>query len=383
MDIPIGELKLQKSSEFGDYKAFVPHPFPPKDGFNLSHKLILKADEATRLIGKLDGITELLPDLDFFLTMYVRKDAASSSQIEGTMATMIDAIEAESKTKEGLPEDVDDITHYIGALNYGLKRLKDLPLSLRLIKEMHKQLMEGARSTHFANPGEFRSSQNWIKGTTPANAKFVPPPAGNMKNALDDLEKFIHDERYLTPIIKAAFIHGQFETIHPFLDGNGRTGRMIITLYFSLSNLLEHPVLFLASFFKQHQDLYYEKIDGYHNGKVEAWVDFFLDGVINVSKQAIETVKAITSLRESDLLKIQSLGKTASESATMILPKLYKLPIVNVAQIQEWTGFSRQGAQNVIDRFVELGILELKDESVTYGRSYIYRKYVDIFSDKQ
>jgi len=363
------------------YRAFIPNPFPPKEGFSFSTKLIQRASQATLSLGKLDGITQLLPDVDFFLFMYICKDAASSSQIEGTKATMIDAIEATSKTSENLPDDVDDILHYIQALNYGLERLKDIPLCLRLIKEVHKQLMEEARATHFSNPGNFRESQNWIGGTSPSNASFVPPPVHEMNRAMGDLEKFFHQKDEILPVIKAGLIHAQFETIHPFLDGNGRTGRMLITLFLWLEKLLDRPVLFLSSYFKKHQKIYYKRLDEYHNNEIEPWIDFFLNGVTETSLEAIETAKKINTLREIDMKKIHSLGKTAAKSAVKILPKLFKLPIVNVTNIQKMTGYTRQGAQKIIDRFVDLDILKQKDENKTYGRSFIYRKYVDIFKD--
>lgn len=363
------------------YKAFIPEPFPPQNGFDFSKKLIQKVSCATLSLGKLDGVTQLLPDVDFFLFMYICKDAASSSQIEGTKATMVDAIEATSKTSESLPSDVDDILHYIQALNYGLERLKDFPLCLRLIKEVHKELMEGARATHFSDPGSFRKSQNWIGGTTLSNALFVPPPVHEMRSAMADLEKFFHQSDDILPVVKAGLIHAQFETIHPFLDGNGRTGRMLITLFLWLEKLLDRPILFLSSYFKKHQKTYYERINGYHDGKVEQWIDFFLDGVIDTSMEAIEIAKKITNLREQDMKKIQSLGKTEAKSSMDVLFQLFKLPIINVNRAQEWTGFTRQGAYKVIKRFVDLEILQPKDENKIYGQSYIYRRYVDIFRD--
>jgi Fic family protein len=371
----IGKFIQQKEG----YKAFIPNKFPPEKDFKFSRKLILKHSKAERLLGKLDGITQLLPDVDFFLFMYIRKDAASSSQIEGTQATMIDAIEAEAKTTESLPKDVDDILHYIKALNYGLTRLESFPMSLRFIRELHKELMEEARTTHFSDPGQFRKSQNWIGGTMPSNASFVPPPPQEMQRALNDFEKFLHADDNTLPLLKAGLIHAQFETIHPFLDGNGRTGRLLITFYLWLNKLLEKPVLFLSSYFKKHQQLYYQKLNGYHHGQVEEWIDFVLDGVIDTANQAITTSQKITALRLEDMEKIQSLSKTSSESGVTVLRKLFELPIVNVNTIKEWTGFTRQGAQRVIDRFVELGILEQKDKNETYGRSFIYRRYVDIF----
>ena len=244
------------------YKAFIPNKFPPEEGFSFDSSILKKNEQATRLLGKLDGITKLLPDIDFFLWMYIRKDAASSSQIEGTKATMVDAIEAEAKINVNVPQDVDDILHYIKALNFGMKRVKDdnFPISLRFIRELHLKLMDKARATQFSDPGEFRKTQNWIGGTRPDNARFVPPPVEEMKIALADLEKFLYSNEEILTLIKAGIIHAQFETIHPFLDGNGRTGRMLITFYLWKEKFLDKPVLFLSSYFKRHQELYYEKL---------------------------------------------------------------------------------------------------------------------------
>ncbi len=377
----IGAYKAQPTG----FKAFIPHPFPPKVGFNFDQNIHKKNNEATRLLGKLDGITKLLPDADFFLLMYLRKDATSSSQIEGTRATMIDAIAAEAKIDTKIPDDVDDILHYIKALNYGIERMKadDFPMVLRFIRELHKQLMQKARATHFSDPGEFRKSQNWIGGIRPDNASFVPPPVDEMHRALNDLEKFIHIDNDIPTVTKAGLIHAQFETIHPFLDGNGRTGRMLITFYLWKEGYLEKPVLFLSSFFKKHQKLYYEKLLGYHNGDISDWIEFFLDGVVEIANEAIDTVGKITALREKDLFKIQTLGKRASESAALVLPKLYAQPIVTVSVVQKWTGFTRAGAQTVIDRFIKMGILTPKDKGKKYGQSYMYKSYIDIFNKNE
>ncbi|HOZ53482.1 MAG TPA: Fic family protein [bacterium] len=368
--------------QINGHKAFIPNKFPPREGFSFSSSILKKNEHATRLLGKLDGITKLLPDIDFFLWMYIRKDAASSSQIEGTKATMVDAIEAEAKINTDIPKDVDDILHYIKALNYGMKRVKDdnFPISLRFIRELHSKLMDKARATQFSDPGEFRKTQNWIGGTRPDNARFVPPPFEEMKTALADLEKFLYSDEEILTLIKAGIIHAQFETIHPFLDGNGRTGRMLITFYLWKEKFLDKPVLFLSSYFKRHQKLYYEKLFAYHNGDVFDWVDFFLDGVIEIAQEAIVTVEKITKLRDEDIKKIQKLGTRASESATIILPKLYGQPIVNVSNVQDWTGYTRAGAQRVIDRFIQIEILAKKDKDIKYGQSYIYKKYIDIFN---
>ncbi len=378
MKLRLGEIKKQPSG----YSAFIPNDFPPRDPWEFSKNLLLKHATAQRLVGKLDGVTQQLPDVDFFLSMYIRKDAASSSQIEGTQATMIHVIEAEAKTTESYPADVDDIRHYIKALNYGLERLEKLPLSLRFIRELHRKLLAGARATQFSDPGEFRKTQNWIGGTTPANAHFVPPPPDEMTRALGDFEKFLHDRGELLTLLKIGIAHAQFETIHPFLDGNGRTGRLLITVMLWLEGLLEKPVLFLSSYFKKHQSVYYDRLNGYRNGEVEAWLDFMLDGVIEIAGQAIETARRISEIRQEDIDKMGTLGKPAAESGVLVLRNLYSLPIVNVNVIKEWTGFTRKGALGVINRFVELEILEQKDKAATYGRSFIYRRYVDAFMDE-
>lgn len=379
--IIIGEIKQQPQG----FKAFIPKSFPPTGGFLFDGSIVKKASEATRLVGKLDGITKLLPDLDFFLFMYLRKDAAASSQIEGTMATMVDAIEAEVSTNTKIPDDVDDILHYIKALRYGMDRAKkdNFPFSLRFIRELHQELMSKARATHFADPGEFRKTQNWIGGTRPDNAQFVPPPVIEMTRSLDDLEKYFYINDDLLTIIKAGVLHAQFETIHPFLDGNGRTGRMLITFFLWHEHFLENPVLFLSSYFKRHKEIYYQKLTEYHNGDVFSWVDFFLDGVIEIANEAVVIVDKITKLREQDMLKIQCLGKRAAESAMLVMPKLYGQPIVNVPVIQQWTGFSRPGSQEVIDRFIKMNILSPKNKDVTYGQSYVYREYLNVFAEKQ
>lgn len=375
-NIEIGKYKKQKKG----YEAFIPNPFPPREGFDFSNKIMKKNDKAIRFLGKLDGITQLLPNIDFFIFMYIRKDATSSSQIEGTRASLVNAVEAEANIKKDIPEDVSDILNYIKALNYGLERVKNFPFSLRFLRELHKELMERGRKTQFSDPGNFRKSQNWIGGKNIQEASHVPPPPEEIKKALDDLEKFLYDKDNNLPLIKAGLAHAQFETIHPFLDGNGRTGRMLITFYLWKEKLLEKPVLFLSSYFKRNQQTYYDRLSGYHNGKVEEWLGFFLDGVVEIANEAITTVHKITEIRDRDLMKIQSLSKRASKSAMDVFPNLYKFPIVDVAKVQDWTGFSRSGAKKVIDRFVDMGILKLRDPEKEYGRSYVYEDYMNIFT---
>ncbi|HSX02917.1 MAG TPA: Fic family protein [Candidatus Saccharimonadia bacterium] len=367
------------------FNAFIPNSFPPTEEIAISRELSQKHTEAVRLVGKLDGITELLPDKDYFLEMFVRKDASSSSQIEGTKATMMDAIEAANIERgSDLPDDVDDILHYINALNFGLKRAKELPLSLRLIQELHEKLMTDARSTHNAYPGEFRRSQNWIGGTRPDNARFVPPPVHEMKQALGELENFVYGEDNYPPLIKAGLIHAQFETIHPFADGNGRTGRMLVTMYLWQLKLLEMPLLYLSAYFKQHQDAYYERLNGYHSkdGHIDRWLDFFMDGLIDTAKSAITTCQKITALREEDMRKVQQLGRVSAPTTIEVLRNLYRLPTVGVADIAEWTGFTRPGAYKMIDRLVKMEILSPIKEPGSYGQKYTYRRYVELFTDE-
>lgn len=366
------------------FKAFVLEPFPPKDTLVFSSAIQQKHAEAMRLLGKLDGITALLPDRDYFLEMFVRKDASSSSQIEGTQASISDAIEALNiERRNDLPQDVDDILHYIEALNYGLERAKDFPFSLRFIRELHEKLMTGARNTHNPFPGEFRRTQNWIGGTRPDNARFVPPPIREMNQALNDLEKFIHaDDEYL-PLIKAGLLHAQFETIHPFLDGNGRTGRMLVTMFLWHRRLLEMPVLYLSTYFQKHQETYYEKLNAYHseNGNVGEWVDFFLDGVIDIANSSIETCRKITELRERDMRKAQKLGKATAPKTLDMIRFLYKMPTVGIADVVNQTGYSRPSAYKLIDRLVDMNILYPADENDGYGKKYTYKDYVEVFTE--
>ena len=366
------------------FKAFILEPFPPKDMLVFSPSIQQKHAEAIRLLGKLDGITALLPDRDYFLEMFVRKDASSSSQIEGTQASISDAIEALNiERRNNLSQDVDDILHYIEALNYGLERAKKFPFSLRFIRELHEKLMIGARNTHNPFPGEFRRTQNWIGGTRPDNARFVPPPVHEMNQALNDLEKFIHaDDDYL-PLIKAGLLHAQFETIHPFLDGNGRTGRMLVTMFLWYKGLLETPVLYLSTYFKKHQEIYYEKLNAYHseNGNIEEWVEFFLDGVIDIANSSIETCKRITELRERDMRKVQELGKNMAPKALDMIRFLYKVPTVGIADVISQTGYSRPSAYKLIECLVDMNILYPTSEDDSYGKKYTYKDYVEVFTE--
>lgn len=360
------------------YTAFIPEKFPQDELRSFPAEILIKAAQAERLIGKLDGITQILPDVDFFLSMYIIKDATSSSQIEGTRATMLDALEMSSgiNVKD---TDADDILFYIKALHYGTERLKNFPFSLRFIRELHRELMTGARSSQFANPGEFRTSQNWIGGTNLQNASFVPPPVHEMNDALADLENYIH-QTDLMPVLQVGLLHAQFETIHPFLDGNGRTGRLLITLFLCERSLLIKPVLFLSSYFKKHQQLYYDKLNAYHSNKPIEWLHFFLDGIIETALESIETSLKITKLRDEDMLKIQGLGKREANSGVLFLQLLFRKPVLNTSFVMSEMNFSRPGASKLIDRFIELEILKPLDDTVKYGKTYCYHKYISLFN---
>jgi len=376
----IGRYIQQKEG----FKTFTPFDFPPKEGFFISSKLYKKHEEAIRLVGKLDGITRLLPDKDFFISMFVVKDATYSSQIEGTKATLQDAVAAPvTEEKNRKINDVDDIEHYIKAANYGVERTKDFPISLRFIRELHKKLMTGARATQHAYPGEFRKTQNWIGGKNPNDATFVPPAVPDMKNALDDLEKFLHAQDNFPSLIKAGLIHAQFETIHPFVDGNGRTGRMLITLFLHAAGLLDLPVLYLSSYFKKHQKVYYQRLNEYHDedAQVDGWLQFFLEGIIEMASSSIETCAKITDLRDRDFAQVQQLGARSASITLKIIRQLFSQPIIGVAEIMKWTSYSKQGSYNVIERLLELKILEPFGDA-NYGQKYIYADYYALFDEE-
>ena len=375
----IGKLIQQP----GGHKAFIPEKFPPDKKIIINTKTQQLHAKAVLMLGKLDGITQLLPDLDFFILMYIRKEAARSSEIEGTKATIVDVIKRESTLEYRFPLDVDRIVQYIQAMEYGLERLKTLPLSLRFIREIHKILLEDTADAPGKTPGQFRKSQNWIGGGSINTATFIPPPPSDLYRCLDDLEKFLYSENDYTPLIKAALIHAQFETIHPFLDGNGRTGRLLTTFYLCKLEMLERPVLYLSDYFLKNRGQYYNTLANYHSEKsdINSWLDFFLDGVAIISEEAINISKKINSLRINDLSKIQTLGRRVKK-ATIVLEKLYNLPIITVKKIEQWTGLSRPQANELTKKMVELEILKQVDKKIEYGRQFWYKNYLDLFINK-
>lgn len=369
-------------SQIGGYKAFIPNDFPPKDRLKVDERLAMKHTQAVQSLSRLDGIATNVPDINGFLNMFILKDASSSSQIEGTKASMTDAIQMQSKEPDAnIPIDVDDIIHYQKALQYGLECLKSNdPITLRVIRQVHGVLMAGARNTQYAYPGEFRAAQNWISGAMPSVASFVPPTVPAMHKSLGDLEKFINSEDYNAyPLIKTALIHSQFETIHPFNDGNGRTGRLLITLYLWVSGQITIPVLYLSAYFRKFQDVYYAKLGGYHNGRVGEWLEFFLDAVKSVSDSAIGVCKGIVELRNRDLAIAAQMSKQPATVSMKVINELYHNPIVGISDVVAATGLTRASGYAAIRRLVDAGILYPRNQSGEYAQKWEYRDYLMLF----
>lgn len=361
------------------YTAFIPAPLPPDPPLRLDQEVTGLLSAADQALGRLDGVATILPNPDLFVAMYVRQEAVLSSQIEGTQSTLEDVLQFEIDARgREFPKDVEEVVNYVRAMNYGLKRLETLPLSLRLIREIHGELLHGVRGGH-RTPGEFRRSQNWIgpANCTLATATFVPPPVHEMQQALDNLEKFLHDTSQ--PIlIHCGLAHAQFETIHPFLDGNGRIGRLLITFLLCQRGVLRRPLLYLSHYLKVHRAEYYDRLMATRNdGEWEQWMRFFLRGVEQVSREATATAQAILRLREEHRQKI---GQEAERSAQgfELLEMLFGQPIVNVRMVQKRLGCSYVTANKLVDQFVRLGLLE---EMTGYQRNrrYRYAPYLALF----
>ncbi|MEO8197835.1 MAG: Fic family protein [Thermoanaerobaculia bacterium] len=365
------------------YHAFLPAPLPPDPPIVLSGELQGLLSAADRALGRLDGSVLTLPNPDLFVFMYVRKEAVLSSQIEGTQSSLQDLLAAEAKLFDvNLPRDVDEVLNYVRAMNHGLARLADLPVSVRLIREIHAELMEGVRGGRL-QPGELRTSQNWIgpAGSTIATASFVPPPPGEVPDALSALEKFLHQQDDFPPLVKIALAHVQFETIHPFLDGNGRVGRLLITFLLTEGGVLQKPVLYLSHYFKQHRQEYYDYLQAVRiRGDWEGWLAFFLRGVIAVAGEATETARRILRLREEHRAAITAkLGRTAG-NGHKVLDALYDRPIVSVNDVRELTGTTFPAANSVVAQLVDLGILT-EVTGNKRNRRFRYAPYIALFQD--
>lgn len=373
----IGEYKLQPSG----IKTFIPNKFTGEKLINWDDDLIMLHSDADRALGKLSAIYQLVPDVSFFIFMFVRKEAALSSQIEGTQATLIDVVKAEAKiASPESPSDVDEIINYIAAMNYGMERLNTLPLSLRMLREFHQRILFGVRGKD-KRPGEFRDRQNWVGGPTIQTATFVPPPPDKMLNSLYELEKFMGVKGIkLPPLIRAGLIHAQFETIHPFLDGNGRTGRLLITFYLHKEGYLAKPLLYISDFFKKNLTDYYNKLNSYRFDKdgVEQWLKFFLVGIKEVSEEAVITAQAITELRKKHTEIVRAFGRNA-DTALKLLEKLYSEPVVNAKIIAKITGLSSRSTVNeLIKKFEAAGIL-VEINKKGRSKSYWYEDYFNLF----
>lgn len=364
------------------YRAFIPAPLPPNPDIDLSGDMVAILSDADRALARLDGISQILPDADLFVAMYSMKEAVLSSQIEGTQSSLIDVLKFEAGRKQNRnAADVEEVTNYVAAMQYGLDRLETLPLSSRLLRDIHSVLMQGVRGGHLT-PGEFRTSQNWIgpAGATLSEATFVPPPADQLDAALSDLEKFIHGEDAIPPLVKCALIHYQFETIHPFLDGNGRIGRLLITFYLCWLGVLERPLLYLSYYLKKNREAYYSRLSAVReHDNYEQWIAFFLAGVVDVSKQATLTARRIFELQERDVRRILSAGIT-SPHIISLLRTLFKDPVISTPRVKESLGVTYQTANNLVSRLTKLGILKELTGSPRY-RLYSYEEYLRIIEE--
>ena len=363
-------------------RAFIPPPLPPDPALDINPLLQDLIERANRGLGRLDGVTRILPDSSLFLYTYVRKEALLSSQIEGTQSSFSDLLLFEAEEAPGVPiDDVEEVSHYVSAMNHALKRLRDgFPLSLRLICETHRILLSGGRGSN-KQPGEIRTSQNWIGGSRPGNAKFVPPPPHRVMECMGLLEKFLHDDPVKTPLlIKAALAHVQFETIHPFLDGNGRVGRLLIALLLCADEALSEPMLYLSLYFKANRDAYYELLQRVRtDGDWEAWLDFFLRGVIETTEQATNTAKRIMGLFTADRTKVEALGRPAA-SALRVYDILQKRVALSIPKAAKQLGISQPTVTSAIVHLVKLGIAQ---EATGRKRKklYVYDAYLKILNE--
>ena len=370
-----GQLKKMQS----DYQCFVPHNL--KDiKLNIDSEINALVNKAYLLLGRLDGMAITLPDIDLFVSMYVQKEAVISSQIEGTQASLVDVLQKD-KGKEKI-KDTEEIVNYIKATHYAFKRLNKMPLCMRLIRETHAVLLSNVRGEE-KMPGEFRRSQNWIghAGSSLKDASFIPPAPDEMDICLGDLERYIHEDSAISNLIKIALIHYQFETIHPFLDGNGRMGRLLIILYLREQGLIEYPVLYLSYFFKKNRNRYYELLNNIRiKGEFEEWIKFFIDGICEISEDAITSIQKIVELKNTDMKKIRELSGSNISNLLLIYDYLLQHPFLEAEDIKNLVGVSKPTANKLLENLMAIEIVELVEDKKRY-RQYVYKKYVDILSE--
>jgi len=370
-----GKLKKIQS----DYECFIPHSLKGIK-IDVDDELNRLMNKAYLLLGRLDGMAITLPDVDLFVSMYVQKEAVISSQIEGTQASLVDVLQKDRDNEK--IKDTEEIVNYIKAANYAFERLKDMPLCMRLIKETHSILLSNVRGKE-KMPGDFRKSQNWIgqAGSTIKNASFIPPSPDEMNICLNDLEKYINENNKVVNLIKIALIHYQFETIHPFLDGNGRMGRLLITLFLKEQGLIEYPVLYLSYFFKRNRNKYYELLNNIRiKGEFEEWIKFFMKGICEISENAITSIQKIVELKKHDIEKIRLLSKGNISKLLLVYDYLLKHPFVEMDDIRNLLNLSKPTVNKLLENLITLEILEFVEEKKRY-RQYVYKKYVDILSE--
>ena len=363
------------------YRAFFPAPLPPDPPVQIDGELQALLSEADLSLGRLDGSIQTLPDPDLFVLMYIRQEALLSSQIEGTQSTLQDVLAAEAKILSPGPlRDAIEVINYIEAMKLGLERLEKLPVSVRLIREIHARLLEGVRGSQLT-PGEIRTSQNWIGGNNLREAVFIPPPPSEVPRSLGDLEKFLNDPGNLPTLIWIGLAHAQFETIHPFLDGNGRVGRLLITFMLCERGVMVKPVLYLSYFFNKNRQQYYEELQSVRDsGSWEQWLEYFLRGVIEVSKQATDTARRILNLRERHRDMINDRLGYRAGNGHRVLEYLYEYPTVSVKNVQELLEVAYPSANNLVSELVECGILR-EITGRARGRVFLYDEYISLFHD--
>ncbi len=371
-----GQFKKMPSG----YTTFFPANLPPVPPISMEGDLPLLLSDADRALGALNVVVTILPNPDLLVGMFIQKEALLSSQIEGTQSSLVDVLGA---NEDHVPTvDVGEVINYVKAMRHGLKRLRedDFPMSLRLIREIHGVLMQQVRGggTHLT-PGEFRRMQNWIGGTSPANARFVPPPAETMTDALGAFERYMHEDNAIPPLIRCALLHYQFETIHPFNDGNGRVGRLLITLYLVWKGILDEPMLYLSAYLKTHQQEYYDRLTQVRtNGNFEAWIRFFLEGIREVSRMVLQTTKRIQVLERTDSDRLVEHGE--GSYGLTLLRGLMRQPVVTANDVARMIGASYTKANSLIAACENLGILR-QIGTGKRNRKFIYNEYVAILSE--
>lgn len=360
------------------YDAFIPTDLPPDPPVNMDAEMIRLLSLADRKLGRLDGVTQILPNPDLFVGMYVQKEAVLSSQIEGTQASFVDVLQVDADTA-AKRQDVEEVVNYVKAMKYGMNRLETLPLSLRLLREIHGILLSGVRGSQ-RNPGDFRTSQNWIgsSGYSLATASFVPPPVAEMTSALGHLENYMYSESDIPHLIRIALIHAQFETIHPFLDGNGRMGRLLIAFWLYQQQILKYPLLYISYYFKKNRTEYYDRLMNIRTkGDWEGWVKFFLEGVAQVADEATQSASEIMKLKEMIMEKIQK-ETSGKANSVLLLDLLFRMPIITINLVKDELKVSYPTAKALTEHFREAKIIRCIDDSILRNKRYIFTEYVTI-----